>query len=364
MKLTQGISTLKDIYALVFPKKTTRQYIKLIKKSQLFNKKYYHRNTPLSFLRKIMPIRHFVLFGEKQNARPTYYFCPQTYQKKYLTPQHLDIAPFLHYLTIGKQQEYNCALDYQHFHYPDLTPMLFGQPQAIAIVLHIHYPDLWIELRSYLSRCDYAYDLFCTLSIPNSESQNALIKQIQAFKPNARCIPVPNHGRDIFPFIYLINHDLLDSYALIMKIHTKKSPHKMNGNSWRKQLLEPLFPPLVGKPLLDQLISNDSWVGAVAPNQIISNERFWSNNKPKVMSLLKKLSMDIADPVLKFPAGSMYFVKQPIIQALKQLDLTYTDFEIEDSQLDNTTAHAVERIIGIIAHGLNKEFIEITSILN
>ena len=65
---------------------------------------------------------------------------------------------------------------------------------------------------------------------------------------------------------------------------------------------------------------------------------------------------------LHFPAGSMFIAKQDILQALKSLQLTHEDFEYEENQLDNTTAHAIERVVGFIAQNCQKPVIEMSEL--
>jgi hypothetical protein len=56
-----------------------------------------------------------------------------------------------------------------------------------------------------------------------------------------------------------------------------------------------------------------------------------------------------ADPErLSFPAGSMYWLKPPVVEALRNLRLAAIDFDPEFGQSDGTTAHAVERILGYL----------------
>ena len=52
---------------------------------------------------------------------------------------------------------------------------------------------------------------------------------------------------------------------------------------------------------------------------------------------------------LRFPAGSMYWVKPVVLRMIRGLDLRAEEFEVEQSQLDGTLAHAVERAMGYVA---------------
>jgi lipopolysaccharide biosynthesis protein len=52
---------------------------------------------------------------------------------------------------------------------------------------------------------------------------------------------------------------------------------------------------------------------------------------------------------LRFPAGSIYWVRDDVLKALADLRLSAEDFEPEQALVDGTTAHAVERLMGWLA---------------
>lgn len=360
--IKKKLNKLKEVGLTLFPNKSTREYIKLIKESKLFRKGYYRRTAKLNFFYKFIPIRHYVIIGEKKDLKPFHSFSPEIYRDKYPDVVQKSLTPFKHYLLWGKDKGKNCVLHTGPLTYPEIKPLTTKTDNSIAIVLHIHYIDLWDELASYLKRCDYEYDLYCTISITSVIEQEELLLLIKNFHPQAYCIVLPNHGRDIYPFLFLINHELLDRYDIVIKGHTKKSPHLREGNLWRLQLMSALFPRTGGKRLLEEFKARDDVICAVAPNQILTDKKFWGQNESKVHVLLNRLNIEMHNYPLHFPAGSMFFAKQNIIQALKSLNLTHEDFEYEENQLDNTTAHAIERVIGFIAQSCHKPVVEISEL--
>ena len=52
----------------------------------------------------------------------------------------------------------------------------------------------------------------------------------------------PNRGRDVLPFVHLVNAGVLDGYAAVCKLHTKRSPHREDGDTWRRHLIGDILP--------------------------------------------------------------------------------------------------------------------------
>ena len=75
---------------------------------------------------------------------------------------------------------------------------------------------------------------------------------------------------------------------------------------------------------------------------------FWGDNQAVTANLLRRLELDLRPDDLAFAAGSMYWIRGFVLQGLRALNLTALDFEAEAGQVNATTAHAVERIVGIV----------------
>jgi lipopolysaccharide biosynthesis protein len=108
--------------------------------------------------------------------------------------------------------------------------------------------------------------------------------------------------------------------------------------------------PKEGLTHLVNLMSQSPQVGAItARGNLLRGDEFWGANRVRTNSLLKRIDLSpIKDGGLIFPAGSMYLVRGFLLSCLRSLDLALEDFENEDGQIDGTTAHAVERLIGAL----------------
>lgn len=108
-------------------------------------------------------------------------------------------------------------------------------PQGrLASVLHLHYPELWPELREALASIPERFDLF--VSVTEGAAEKA-IPQIKASYPDAHVSVFPNHGRDILPFMTFAATGVLNNYDLICKLHAKRTIHREDGDAWRRALL-------------------------------------------------------------------------------------------------------------------------------
>ena len=354
---------LKRIARNLFLTAEDKAYISEIKKSELFDKEYYSRNFKPYSSQRIYPLRHFVTEGESRNLSPNRQYLAPIYLANYDDLNELTEPPFRHYINHGMSEGRNAhklnehstmpasvsaKFDVSHLDFPEIPHTESGV--KTLVVIHIYYPEIWAEFREYLAELSEPYDLICTITDRSSHSSAQICAEIKSFKADAETYLFPNHGRDIYPFIHLINSGRLDQYDVISKIHTKKSPHRNDGAKWRNSLIEAVLPNR-NNPQLFSNFRNHTGVGLIVSdgNLALDNISLWSDNVLKTYYLLsQKGGLDIDTSALTFPKGSIFLTKKPIIQELKKLQLEASDFELENGQVDGTTAHCIERAIGYL----------------
>ncbi len=218
-----------------------------------------------------------------------------------------------------------------------------GEP-IVLVVAHVHYPELWGDIDDRLARMPCDFDLIVTVTEGPAE---AVIPSVLRRHPRARVDVVTNRGRDWAPLVALANEGALSGYSAIAKVHTKKSEHRIDGDGWRLELLDGIFEsPEAIRRVID-LLSEDRTAGLVIPTGHVAGTEHWGSDRALVDMLASRLPMAYDPDQLAFPSGSMFWCRPWLLERLSDLCLTAADFEPEAGQYDATTAHALERMVGV-----------------
>lgn len=224
-------------------------------------------------------------------------------------------------------------------------PRTPATPAQITLIIHAYYPELLPEIFEYLRLWTHPYRVVIT--VPNDAAKETQARQLIAqHLPNARVqvLPHPNRGRDMLPFLHALGH--LDGHdELILKIHTKKSLHRNDGDTWRRDLYQKLLAPAQVEKIW-QAFQIVPALGLVAPEgHLVGMGTYWGSNARRVKALVKQLYQADHSPHDEiFSAGSMFYVRRAALVPLEQLHLKPADFEEEFGQTDGTLAHALERL--------------------
>jgi lipopolysaccharide biosynthesis protein len=215
----------------------------------------------------------------------------------------------------------------------------------------LYYPELWDDLRSYLSCVENGFDFFVT--IPEEvEISEAVIAHSFPDVWTYRC---PNRGRDIAPFLRVFSDLAPLNYKYVCKIHSKKSPHLVDGAVWRTDKLGKLLGSVrTVEQVKAAFDSNPDW-GLIAPQghvlPLTPDGYYWGGNAERVFELAHVAGIarnDVSRLEFSFAAGSMFWFRPEALRRLGDLPLNAEDFEAEAGQVDRTLAHAVERLVGLI----------------
>ncbi|MEP2291904.1 MAG: glycoside hydrolase family 99-like domain-containing protein [Paracoccaceae bacterium] len=340
----------------MFPRPFVLIYALYAARSGWFDRAFYLGVNPtLSWPYRTFPLLHYVAFGEEAGLQPNPEFSPNEYKRL-----NYDLSgvkhPFLHFIRHGAS-EARLTKDLLPSAGPsDVPPTgLRGIVASVktrsnyAIVIHLYYHDLWEEFSLRLRGLDIEFDLFVSICVVGDTHDQAKAAVLADF-PKAIVIKMPNHGRDIFPFLHFVNSGLLSGYRAVCKLHTKKSPHRQDGSHWRDRLISGLLRGRDTGEMLNRFAQHGDTMLWVADGQHYEDKRWWSINKNTTRNLLRRLEITLGqDPELSFPAGSMYWIKPEMIEMFRGIRLTQSDFEVERGQVDGTLAHAFERAVGFIA---------------
>jgi lipopolysaccharide biosynthesis protein len=344
-----------------------RRYLQAIRKSGLFDQTYYRGAYPqLNPIYLRYPEHHYIAYGENMGFRPNPDFSPFAYLRYNPDVANLRIPAFRHYVEAGHAETRITKELPDVVVLPEIdVPVLrfdTSRPKAPqAIVVHIYYPDLWEEFRATLAQVAVPHDLFVTLTWRGPETLD-LKQQVMADFPDAQVIIVPNQGRDILPFLTLINAGALDGYRAVAKLHTKKSPHRADGEEWRRHLIAGILPPEGLAEKLDTFAADPSAAFWVADGQHYTGREWWGSNLERTRQVLARVEITMPEDILSFPAGSIYWIKPLMIGMLKALKLNADQFEAEQGQVDGTLAHALERVLGFLARAGGQTILQTSEI--
>jgi lipopolysaccharide biosynthesis protein len=244
---------------------------------------------------------------------------------------------------------------------PDLFELRGLQPRGrVAVVLHLYYPELWAEMHEAVARISEPFDFF--VSLTNGSSTHMRPHILRAY-PDAWVFDFENHGRDIGPFLLLLQSGSLFQYELICKLHTKRSPYEPDGDAWRRALVDGV---LGSSRQIDEIIlrfRSDPDLGmVVADGNIYNAYEHWSGTETILADLLPRIGIAARLANRSFPGGSIFWIRPFLLRTLLGTRLSLGDFEPEPLPRDGGLAHAVERMFGVICEDAGMRFAEHSSL--
>uniref|UniRef100_UPI003340CCFF rhamnan synthesis F family protein n=1 Tax=Castellaniella defragrans TaxID=75697 RepID=UPI003340CCFF len=284
----------------------------------------------------INPLAHYLRRGIYENREPAPLFDGKWYLTQHPELASRDVNLLSHYLEHGLVQEER-AFD----------PGILLRDVKIAVVVHLYYEDLWSEIVLFLRNIPIVFDLY--VSVSEDSNVEALRKQVHRLFPAARVLTTSNAGRDIGPFLTVLPLLAASNYTAICKLHTKKG--QTLPEMWRTLMLQGV---LDNKYLVSGILrcfqADPDLLLVGAKDLYVSGPTLIMDNGPK----LKKLAGQLypgkpLPPEWGFFAGTMFWMGPRTLKKLLQLTDAGISLEAEDGSNDGKTAHAMERLFGLIA---------------
>ena len=225
-------------------------------------------------------------------------------------------------------------------------PRLHGarSDARMLVVAHVYYPEVWFDIEDRLVRLPEPYDLVVSLVEGRTE---VLEPQIAERLPHAIIHHVQNHGRDLGPLVELAGAGVFDGYDAILKVHTKRSPHRVDGDAWRVALLDGLLPSPEGIRRIIELLRTRRSCGPRRPEREPPRRgdvglQSGSGRGAGRSTSDRLRSRGAALPCRLDVLGAA--VDSPATRGSRAGD---EHFEPEASHVDGSTAHALERFVGV-----------------
>jgi lipopolysaccharide biosynthesis protein len=152
----------------------------------------------------------------------------------------------------------------------------------------------------------------------------------------------------VLPFLKIIHLVVEQGFSYFLKIHTKKSTHREDGDVWRNDL----YTKLLGPEKLTEMVKisdADHRIGLIGPRgHLVSMTTYLGSNRNRIKWYAERMGLSM-DEVLEIPfvAGNMFFARVSSVFPLLCLGMDDMDFEPEKGQVDGTLAHSIERLFSI-----------------
>jgi hypothetical protein len=219
-----------------------------------------------------------------------------------------------------------------------------------AIVVHIYYEDTWLDFAQVMKRLTIPFDLIVT----TVSGREGLSETVKRDFPWAEVEVMENRGRDVRPFLALLEQGRFDRYAYVCKLHGKKSSDGGRmlylGALWRRRLL---FDLLAGPNIAETIagaFEHDPGIGMIGPrafrlpSKTYPDSLSWgSDNRETILELAEQMGVSPDRFRLDFFGGTMFWARPEALRPLRALRLAAT-FPEEKGLLDGALEHSVERL--------------------
>ncbi|WP_299323365.1 rhamnan synthesis F family protein [Parasphingopyxis sp.] len=210
-----------------------------------------------------------------------------------------------------------------------------------AVHMHAYYVgSLAQDLESYRALQDTSRLVFTT----DTDSKAARIQEIAdsaGLDPEIRV--VPNRGRDILPFMELIDSEpSLADAAIWCHLHQKQSIGSASGGAqWHRFLMEILLGDQnnVSSALGEITDRATGLVTAMDPHIV-----GWEASRRQLPLLETLLGRPLPDSPVMFPVGNMFWTKTSVVRRMNALFGDDYGWPNEPIPNDGTIYHAIERL--------------------
>ena len=222
----------------------------------------------------------------------------------------------------------------------------------LAVIIHMYYPEMRDVFAEKLKNISHLkYDLFVTIPDTKADKKQA----VEEVFPDAHVVLTPNCGRDVLPFVQVMKTIKKYGYTKVLKLHSKRSPHREDGEQWRDKILDSLLPAdeqtvkdiqkVLGRKKTAIIGPDGEYVSLLV--NFSATGHYLKNLVGKIIDT--KLASDLVSTSDEygFFAGTMFWARVDAIMPVMD-SVAVGDFEPELGQEDSTLAHALERLLNVI----------------
>ncbi len=350
----------------------TKEY-KIIKNSNLFNKRWYLKKYPDVKEAGINPIKHYLRYGWEEGRDPSVKFNTKFYLDKYKDIRIAGVNPLVHYIRNGKK-EGRLAVKPQFSMRPNRIYKWFSAQvcknitsnQRILVVLHLFYPDEWVKINEFLQTLS-PYKMDLKVTVTEGYANESVLAGIKKSYSSCEIITLPNVGYDVAPFIYVLNKIDLSKYDLVYKLQSKgiNVPARyIYGQvfvfkDWFLNLYRGIFGIFRTHKIVKMFESNQK-LGLVAARNLITEDPVYKQEFTK--EIASKYGIYLRNNY-RYVIGTCFVARAKCLEPIKKLNLQLSDFE-QTKRGEFSTAHAFERIVCAIIESEGYEFMGLWTLRN
>jgi lipopolysaccharide biosynthesis protein len=310
---------------------------------QKFDSDFYLQSNPEVAASGVSPFKHYLRIGWKEGRDPNPDFSTLDYLAASPDIRRAEENPFVHYVVRGSREGRKPTPSRESYgRYASSLTKTHSAGRA-AIVVHVFYQDIFDEILDLVRPLPPQHKMFVSTV---REQEDVVRSKLENSGREFTLRVFPNRGRDVLPFFKISRDVRAEGFEFIVKVHTKKSPHRKDGHIWRRDMLRVLLSGQALQKAVDAF-ATDPALGLIGPQgNYRSLSRFMGANRERVFLIGALLGLDWREIENKgFYAGTMFIARTEALAPLLDIPLSDDDFEMEEGQIDGTLSHALERCI-------------------
>ncbi|MDY8108880.1 rhamnan synthesis F family protein [Fulvimarina sp. 2208YS6-2-32] len=218
----------------------------------------------------------------------------------------------------------------------------------VVVFVHVFHRDVWSEIAAHLAEAmDRPFALVLTCPHPSMDLDVPQTPHLAGWTR----ITTENRGRDVLPFLTALR-GVDQSFEFGLKLHTKRSVHRTDGDAWRRFIANSLLrKDAQGLVALGAMEAVPSIGLVAAQNHLMPLKNRLVLNRTHVRTIMDRTESTVPLAQLAegtFAAGTMFWFRRDALAPFARDDLASL-FGPERAELDGTAAHAAERLFAHVA---------------
>lgn len=215
-----------------------------------------------------------------------------------------------------------------------------------ALVIHLFYEKIALEIIDYIGRLSSSHDLFLTGAAVQTDRVRTALESL----PNRQHIMEAGGGRDVGPFLKVLPSLIEQNYDFFCKLHTKAG-----GSGYAREWLHAYLEALIGsdervRRILEAFYKDNS-LCHVGPKSLYVSAKLHTGENAQNLRTVARVCFPGSrlPPDWGFFAGTMFWGRTDQFRPLLSLARYGLDFKNATRSADGELEHAVERAFGLLA---------------